>query len=1173
MSRPGSSLTSIETSTDIVTQGKSTTRQTSAKPNTIPVKEAASDENNTADLEKPKHKRISIATNPTVVRIPRDPSVPIGTANESKQNGTGKDYKPILMNAGSYKGETKSMEKEKERLRLAEEKRIEERAAMQEELAVIEADHNERKKKKPIRFLKLLCDYPAACFGVMTLLQFLPVFVTGILFAVGYDIIPVSFQALPLNLNNDHTLLEDYAYRGKNIYTDKVTRSIADGVPIWMRGRPGDFLLLFYEKPGGNVFTKSDLQAMQQVEDELFNIAEYQSNFCQLDLAQACVKPTSILRFFDGTYSSVDAVFDDPNFDNIAAVINAAESYNETYNLVQYHLGKTSTVSAGSVRSYITRSFLPIGFPLNADDDSDIQKDKIKAFFADYMSSTLESYASNGVHGMNFLYYANMIFFNDIMKQALLDMALVMGSLVFIFVLISVQTGSLWITSWAVFGILSSFVTTNLIYRVVLDFKYFGFFHILSMFIILGIGADDIFVFMDTWKETGERDWPSVAHRLSDAYRRSAFVMFITSLTTMVAFFASGISPLLAVNSFGIFSGILVALNYLTVISFLPTIVIMYEKHVRNWCQCCSKVKCSCTCCNKSEVQPLVDTNGKAYEPDELDRKIEARKPKRGVTAFLVGPFYRFVTHRVARIVIVVFFLAAVAFFGWSASRLGPDETAMKFYVASHNYARARSHNIYSFRESEEDAVVTVHLVWGMKPNDRSGCHRTDFECKGEQVWDDTFDMNTNGAQEAIDNLCNTLRNLDSAKVDELKIATEPTTKQLKISCAMEQFKTFLGTSTSPSLSVPLDSDDVPTFMDSNTAIYDRSSLSADFNNYFEVGIAYWLTNQYNMNTTADFKTYNGLIGEMKTTNTRTIQSGLTGAYYGTKLRFMSIEVNLTLNRQSLGYPVGLPVYESWQNFMKEQLALMPSNLQGGFQCTRGSWHYIKVQKSLVLSAATGIGIGIGLAIPVIFLATCNFSLTAVAILTICFITLGVVGMLPLAGWKLGVLESLNLCLVVGLTVDYVVHMVQAYTHSPRKKRNERVQDALRQVGVSVLCGAITTLGSSFFMLFAKIQFFMQFGLFMFCTIGFAVFYALFFLMSFLSICGPEGDDCSVAPCCKRTGEKYCSCCHGDVTPGSEGSLDTVEKVEIKGVSPDGSVTLGDGNNIGFGDKETVSKA
>ena len=72
------------------------------------------------------------------------------------------------------------------------------------------------------------------------------------------------------------------------------------------------------------------------------------------------------------------------------------------------------------------------------------------------------------------------------------------------------------------------------------------------------------------------------------------------------------------------------------------------------------------------------------------------------------------------------------------------------------------------------------------------------------------------------------------------------------------------------------------------------------------------------------------------------------------------------------------------------------------------------------------------------------------------------------------VMVSLNLCLVVGLSVDYVVHLAEGYHLSVRKDRLGRTQDMLERLGISVLSGAATTLGAAFFMMFAKIQFFLQ---------------------------------------------------------------------------------------------------
>ena len=98
----------------------------------------------------------------------------------------------------------------------------------------------------------------------------------------------------------------------------------------------------------------------------------------------------------------------------------------------------------------------------------------------------------------------------------------------------------------------------------------------------------------------------------------------------------------------------------------------------------------------------------------------------------------------------------------------------------------------------------------------------------------------------------------------------------------------------------------------------------------------------------------------------------------------------------------------------------------------------------------------------------------------------------------------MNLSLLVGLSVDYVVHMAEAYFHAPNPDRLGKVNFMLEHVGVSILSGALTTIGASIFMLPAKIQFFIQFGTFLLCTIGFSLIYTLTIFTVVLSMIGPE---------------------------------------------------------------------
>lgn len=118
-------------------------------------------------------------------------------------------------------------------------------------------------------------------------------------------------------------------------------------------------------------------------------------------------------------------------------------------------------------------------------------------------------------------------------------------------------------------------------------------------------------------------------------------------------------------------------------------------------------------------------------------------------------------------------------------------------------------------------------------------------------------------------------------------------------------------------------------------------------------------------------------------------------------------------------------------------------------------------------------------------------------------------------------LESLNLVLVVGLSVDYCVHLAEGYSRSKKTDRLGRVQNTLEEVGISVMSGCCTTLGASFFLMLAVIIFFVQFGIFMFLTIGLSILYALVLFMTVLGIIGPQNEFGSLRPIIAKIKAKF----------------------------------------------------
>ena len=74
-----------------------------------------------------------------------------------------------------------------------------------------------------------------------------------------------------------------------------------------------------------------------------------------------------------------------------------------------------------------------------------------------------------------------------------------------------------------------------------------------------------------------------------------------------------------------------------------------------------------------------------------------------------------------------------------------------------------------------------------------------------------------------------------------------------------------------------------------------------------------------------------------------------------------------------------------------------------------------------------------------------------------------------------GMVEIVGVAVMVGLAVDYVVHMSAGVAHSGAAGV-DAVAAALRNVGMSVVSGAVTTIGAAVFLLPCEMAVFQQFG-------------------------------------------------------------------------------------------------
>merc|ERR1719168_108005 len=156
-----------------------------------------------------------------------------------------------------------------------------------------------------------------------------------------------------------------------------------------------------------------------------------------------------------------------------------------------------------------------------------------------------------------------------------------------------------------------------------MNIQYFGPMNTMIMFVILGIGADDMFVMTDAWVQSAHL-YKTDLERMSYAFKRAGKAMLITSCTTATAFFATTVSKLLPIKAFGVWAGWVILFNYLYFIVMYPTLIMM-QHYYKNLRCCYCGLCCPCMCCKEEEESQELeskkdgddDFEEKASVPDE----------------------------------------------------------------------------------------------------------------------------------------------------------------------------------------------------------------------------------------------------------------------------------------------------------------------------------------------------------------------------------------------------------------------------------------------------------------------------------------------------------------------------------------------------------------------------
>jgi predicted RND superfamily exporter protein len=375
-----------------------------------------------------------------------------------------------------------------------------------------------------------------------------------------------------------------------------------------------------------NVFIPSRLDAIRTFESKI--VAPFKKGAKRASPAHYVCGEDSVLSIFDEDLSHIHQ--------NVT---------NDIWHIGPY-IGRDGVIDnvTGEVTSRYARSFITLCWTYTFYNITTWSVDEVTPELVKQAETLLKP------QGITLFYWNYRSFSELVFRQANHDILYFIGSTLFVFFFMWIQTSSLFVTSFGTASILTSFVGGNLIYSCIIGYEYLGLFNVMAIFVVLGIGADDIFVFFDTWKSLQHLE--NMEDRMTSTFRRAGAAMFTTSLTTMAAFFVSSFSQILPISSFGTFAGLTVFVNYISVITFFPTVVAVHHCYFENCC--CKKTSAAYDLKNSSRSGP--------------NRVFSA------VSNFFKNKYYVGVTHFVGKWILMAAFVILFAGMLYSCTNVRLDQ-------------------------------------------------------------------------------------------------------------------------------------------------------------------------------------------------------------------------------------------------------------------------------------------------------------------------------------------------------------------------------------------------------------------------------------------------------------------------------------------------------------------
>ncbi|KAL3861177.1 hypothetical protein ACJMK2_007242 [Sinanodonta woodiana] len=352
------------------------------------------------------------------------------------------------------------------------------------------------------------------------------------------------------------------------------------------------------KNPDKNIFTQNQLQEIHDIEKKLINFKGF-TDFCfkddglndpALELLNNCAPVNSLLTYFYPSTDKSGQIYYDGLGDNIVDIDSALNLAMSSENFYYYVDEKADAMNR---KSSFLRSEVLFGSPLKDFSGTTDRKDLQTERFKNYIVTYLDFLSKASTDNLDVLYGGKEIFDYEVDKMFWSDMRLALYGLVCIFLLMLILSMSPWLTMMGMLSILLSFPIAIFFYRIVFNIIGLGILNGVAAFLIIGIGVDDVFVFINIFRQMSNITDPH--RRLWMTVKTAGKATFFTSFTTAAAFTANIASMIPAVHDFGLFMSLIVSCCWVTVMLILPpTLYIWYVGIGKFEEKLLSRIKCRC---------------------------------------------------------------------------------------------------------------------------------------------------------------------------------------------------------------------------------------------------------------------------------------------------------------------------------------------------------------------------------------------------------------------------------------------------------------------------------------------------------------------------------------------------------------------------------------------------